>query len=196
MTEQRKAPIESLRSQAESLGLSMHKSDSEGLYYLAKEEPVSGESRRIGPDMSPDDIAGFLTEETAVRAALRPTCWLAEMSTNIDRPYKSDTVSVIVEVVAKDADAPALAYEQASRFVATKYGATGGIPAKKPRVFRLRNPTASPTSTHLSRFPARFGSSARPMFDCNGTVTNSPLARIGSSRSRHVNQAGRSRACR
>ena len=44
----------------------MHKSDSEGLYYLAKEEPVSGESRRIGPDMSPDDIAGLLTEETAV----------------------------------------------------------------------------------------------------------------------------------
>lgn len=90
-----KAPIESLRSQAESLGLSMHKSDSEGLYYLAKEEPVSGESRRIGPDMSPDDIAGFLREETAVRAALRPTCWLAECL-RINRPYKSDTVSVIV----------------------------------------------------------------------------------------------------
>ena len=48
-SELRKAPIESLRSQAESLRLSMHKSDSEGLYYLAKEEPVSGESRRIGP---------------------------------------------------------------------------------------------------------------------------------------------------
>jgi hypothetical protein len=84
-----KAPIESLRSQAESLGLSMHKSDSEGLYYLAREEPVSGESRRIGPDMSPDDIAGFLREETAVRAALRPTCWLAEVSANIERPTKA-----------------------------------------------------------------------------------------------------------
>ena len=96
MTEQRKAPIESLRSQAESLGLSMHKSDSEGLYYLAKGEPVTGESRRIGPDMSPDDIAAFLMEETAVRAALRPTCWLAEVAANIERPYKSDTVSVIV----------------------------------------------------------------------------------------------------
>ena len=63
MTEQRKAPIESLRSQAESLGLSMHKSDSEGLYYLAKEEAVSGESRRIGPDMGPDDIAALLKQK-------------------------------------------------------------------------------------------------------------------------------------
>jgi hypothetical protein len=144
MTEQRKAPIESLRSQAESLGLSMHKSDSEGLYYLAKEEPVSGESRRIGPDMSPDDIAGFLTEETAVRAALRPTCWLAEVSANIDRPYKSDTVSVIVEVIAKDADAPELAYEQASRFVATKYGATAGIAAKKPCAVPAQKPDRNP----------------------------------------------------
>ena len=144
MTEQRKAPIESLRSQAESLGLSMHKSDSEGLYYLAKEEPVSGESHRIGPDMSPDDIAAFLTEETAVRAALRPTCWLAEVPTNIDRPYKSDTISVIVEVVAKDADAPELAYEQASRFVATKYGATAGTPAKKPHAVPAQKPDREP----------------------------------------------------
>ena len=121
---------------------------------------MSGESRRIGPDMSPDDIAGFLTEETAVRAALRPTCWLAEVSANIDRPYKSDTVSVIVEVVAKDADAPELAYEQASRFVATKYGAIAGIPAKKPCAVPVRSPTEIPTGTHLSRFPVRFGSSA------------------------------------
>jgi hypothetical protein len=144
MTEQRKAPIESLSSQAESLGLSMHKSDSEGLYYLAKEEPVSGESRRIGPDMSPDDIAAFLMEETAVRAALRPKCWLAEVAANIERPYKSDTVSVIVEVVAKDADAPELAYEQASRFVATKYGATAGIPAKKPCAVPAQKPDRNP----------------------------------------------------
>ena len=83
-------------------------------------------SRRIQGDMSPDYIADFLTEETAVRAALRPTCWLAEVSA------KSHTVSVIVGVVAKDADAPELAYEQASRFVATKYGATAGVPARKP----------------------------------------------------------------
>ena len=138
MTEQRKAPIESLRSQAESLGLSMHKSAFDGLYYLAKEEAVSGESRRIGPDMGPDDIAAFLTEETAVRAALRPTCWLAEVSA------KSDTVSVIVEVVAKDADAPELAYEQASRFVATKYGATGEIAAKKPCAVPARKPDRDP----------------------------------------------------
>ena len=144
LQEQRKAPIESLRSQAESLGLSMHKSDSEGLYYLAKEEPVSGESRRIGPDMGPDDIAGFLTEEIAVRAALRPTYWLAEVAANIDRPYKSDTVSVIVEVVAKDADAPELAYEQASRFVATNYGATAGIPAKKPCAVPAQKPDRNP----------------------------------------------------
>ncbi len=122
---------------------------------------MSGESRRIGPDMSPDDIAAFLMEETAVRAALRPKCWLAEVAANIERPYKSDTVSVIVEVVAKDADAPELAYEQASRFVATKYGATREFPLKNRVLFRLRSPTEIPTGTHLSRFPARFGSSAQ-----------------------------------
>jgi hypothetical protein len=137
-TEQRKVSIESLRSQAESLGLSMHKGDSEGLYYLAKEEPESGESRRIGPDMGPDDIAAFLTEETAVRAALRPTCWLAEVSA------KSDTVSVIVEVVAKDADAPELAYEQASRFVATKYGASAELAAKRPSAVPAQKPSRDP----------------------------------------------------
>ena len=145
----------------DALLLAWHKSDSEGLYYLAKEEPVSGESRRIGPDMSSDDIAAFLMEETAVRAALRPTCWLAEVAANIERLYKSDTVSVIVEVVAKDADAPKLAYEQASRFVATKYGATREFPLKNRVLFRLRSPTEIPTGTHLSRFPARFGSSAQ-----------------------------------
>ena len=123
----------------------MHKSDSEGLYYLAKEEPVSGESRRIGPDMSPDDIAGFLTEETAVRAALRPTCWLAEVPANIERPYKSDTVSVIVEVVAKDADAPELAYEQASRFVASEIREPPReFPAKKPCAVPARKPDRNP----------------------------------------------------
>jgi hypothetical protein len=105
---------------------------------------VSGESRRIGPDMGPDDIAAFLTEEAAVRAALRPTCWLAEVAANIERPYKSDTVSVIVEVIAKDADAPELAYEQASRFVATKYGATGEIAAKKLRAVPAQKPDREP----------------------------------------------------
>jgi hypothetical protein len=93
--------------------------------------------------MSPDDIAGFLREETAVRAALRPTCWLAECL-RINRPYKSDTVSVIVEVVATDTDAPELAYEQASRFVATKYGATAGIPAKKPSAVPAQKPDRNP----------------------------------------------------
>jgi hypothetical protein len=55
MTEEEKPRIESLRSQAESLGLLMRKGDSEGLYYLAKQESLSGDSRRVGPDMSLDD---------------------------------------------------------------------------------------------------------------------------------------------
>ena len=64
-------------------------------YYLAKEEPVSGESRSQGPDMSPDDIAAFLMEEIAVRAAsFVQHAGLPEVVANIERPYKSDTVSV------------------------------------------------------------------------------------------------------
>jgi hypothetical protein len=144
MTEEEKPRIESLRSQAESLGLLMRKGDSEGLYYLAKEESLSGDSRRVGPDMGLDDIAGFLTEEAAVRAALRPTCWLAKVSANIERPYEGDTVSVIVEVVAKDEDAPELAYEQASRFIEAKYGGAASIPAKKPYAVPAEKPDRNP----------------------------------------------------
>ena len=140
MAEREKVQVESLSSEAENLGLSMHKGDSEGLYYLAKEESLSGESRRVGPDMSLDDIAAFLKEERAVRAALRPTCWLADVPANIEMPNESKIVSVIVEVVAKEADAPAFASEQARRFVEAKYGpiaitaaeTSSAVPAQKP----------------------------------------------------------------
>ena len=139
MAEREKVQVESLSSEAENLGLSMHKGDSEGLYYLAKEQSLSGESHRVGPDMSLDDIAAFLKEERAVRAALRPTCWLADVPANIDMPNESKIVSVIVEVVAKEADAPAFASEQARRFVEAKYGRVitaaetpGAVPAQKP----------------------------------------------------------------
>ena len=63
------------------------------------------------------DIAAFLKEERAVRAALRPTIWLADVPANIEMPNESKIVSVIVEVVANEADAPAFASEQARRFV-------------------------------------------------------------------------------
>jgi hypothetical protein len=142
MTEQDNARIESLRSEAEKLGLLWRKGDSEGLYYLAKEESLSGESRRVGPDMSLDDIAGFLKEERAVRAALRPTYWLVSIP-NIETPNESKIVSVIVEVVAKETDAPAFASEQASRFVEAKYG-KAITPAKTPDAVSAQKPDRNP----------------------------------------------------
>jgi hypothetical protein len=94
--------------------------------------------------MSLDDIAAFLTEEAAVRAAVRPTCWLVKVSANIRMPDQQDAINVIIEVVAKAADAPELAYEQASRFVETKYGGTASIPAKKPHAVPAEKPDRNP----------------------------------------------------
>ena len=145
MTDEEKARMDALSRQAEKVGLSLRKSGPyDGIYYLAKKEHLSGEERRVGLDMTLDDVAGFLTEETAVRAALLPTYWLAEISGNFRSLYECDTASVIVEVVEKDGDAPELAYEQASRFVETKYGGTASVPARKPYAIPAQKPDRSP----------------------------------------------------
>ena len=47
LQEQRKAPIEASGPKQKVWGFLLHKSDSEGLYYLAKEEPVSGKSSSV-----------------------------------------------------------------------------------------------------------------------------------------------------
>jgi hypothetical protein len=144
MTEEEQARLASLSSEAESLGLSMRKSDSEGLYYLAKEEALSGESHRVGPDMGLEDVAGFLKEESAVRAALQPTCWLVKVPAGGAAPNGGDILSVIVEVIAKEADAPELACQQANRFVEANYGGRVPAPAAKSLAISAQKPDRDP----------------------------------------------------
>ena len=134
MTDEEKARLDALNLQAQQVGLSLHKGiGPDWLYYLTKQEPVSGEWRREGPSMTLDEVGRFIGAKKARLASLPPTLLarggFCELSKH---PYELDIFPVIVEVTEEDVDAaPELAYEQASRFVETKRECTASIPAKK-----------------------------------------------------------------
>jgi hypothetical protein len=155
MTYDAKTREDALNLKAQKVGLSLRRGfgSDQDLYYLVKREPLSGEDRRVGPSYSLDEIQDFIAEETAVVAALVPTCWRVEISVSSPtRPYECDSYSVIVEVVAKDEDAPAVAYDQASRFISTHYGATASTPTNIS-ASKVSRPDRTPDGNSPEPFP-------------------------------------------
>ena len=146
MTDEQKARVEKLRARVEKLDLELFSADPEaGLYYLAKKQPLSGDYRRLkSHDMPLEDIEGFIAEEEAVEAALVPTYWRAQVRANIENRNEGEPVNVIVQVLAKDEDAPELAYEQASRFVKGKYSCATSVPPNAPYATPAEKPNREP----------------------------------------------------
>jgi hypothetical protein len=148
MTEEEKARMEALRQRAERVGFALRKGlgPDDGCYFLVSCEPkdLSEEERQRHRFWSLDDLEAFIAEEEA--RPTTPTYWRTEISASRpSNPYECDTFWVTVEMVTarRDADAQALAYEQASCFVVANCGVTVGAPTLNTPT-KVQRPDRSP----------------------------------------------------